>query len=114
MDTLPIPDLRFDFGAIEALESEGLNLMDGLDEAAFRRPSVIAKLVWAGQLHARPDLTLADARAELARRPARDVVELVTAAMIRDMGQANEEASAEDAPPPPAQPRMEVARDPAQ
>ena len=101
-------NLRFDFGAIEALEEQGINLMAGLDEAEFRKPSVVSRLIWAGQLHERPELTLEETRAALARLAPRDVLESLTAAIIRDLGSTDADANTDTAP---AVPGMALARD---
>ena len=100
-DSAPLNlDLRFDFGAVEALEREGCNLFDGIAPEEFRKPSVLVRLVWAGQLHARPALTLDEARAELARRRPVDVLAAVADAVRRDVGdEPDDEEAPDDAPP---------------
>lgn len=53
-------DLRFDFAALLALEEKQQVNVFAPETYRNASPSLVVKVLWAGMLHIRPDLTLAE------------------------------------------------------
>ena len=102
-------DLKFTFGAIVALESAGLDLMaeGGISQDDMRKPSVFARLYWAGRLHAEPELTYEEATKDLLKVSFGDAMRAVTAALKRDINNG-EDPDSQDAGSGVAQPRPDA------
>jgi hypothetical protein len=84
--------LRFDFEAVSRLEEElGETLEITLRRAASLSARSICGLVWAGLLHAEPDITMKKVRAMIPLHNIKGILEIVTTAVNRSTGLAEEE-----------------------
>lgn len=93
-------NLRYDFGALCALEEQGINLMTGAEEALQQFKNFVP-LVWAGLLHEDPDLTADTVKERIRSWRPREIVDQVSAALVRDIGEpkADDETAATDSAP---------------
>lgn len=93
-------NLRYDFGALVALEERGINLMTDAEDALKQFKNFVP-LVWAGLLHEDPDLTEDAVKKQLQRVKPRDLIDQVSAALVRDIGEnkADDETAASDPAP---------------
>lgn len=82
------PEIRFDFAAIVALESDGINLMgnDDRTKELLAKPSGYLALYRAGRLHEVPEFTREAALMELKEFSPKQIVEGITSAIQRDIG----------------------------
>jgi hypothetical protein len=84
----------YDFGAIVALDEEGLNLFE-LDEKDYQKPSNLVKLAWAGSLRDNPEITLEQAKEQIGRLGVVEAIKLITGAVTEAMP-ADDETSEEN------------------
>ncbi len=84
--------LRFDNAALIAIEDEAGLTVTELG-AALQRGSLktVAVLLWAGRLHAEPELKLAEVINEIDLRKLQDVAQAVEQAMVAAFGEMAEE-----------------------
>jgi hypothetical protein len=89
--------LAYNFNAIEKLYEEGLDLLGGaLTDADFRRPPNIVLMYWAGSLHLKPELTIDEARAEIANGSVKDLILQITNCLKESLGSEEENTGEED------------------
>lgn len=87
-------NLRYDFVSVIELEAQGINLLDGgLNKETLMKPKNVQLFVWAGLLHAHPDLKLEDVRGHLKGRKPKEVFDAVTEAVTRDLADSKAQAA---------------------
>lgn len=86
-------EFRFSWKALKRLWKEhNINLLGPLDAVELNNPDTVTAFVWAGLLHANPDLTLEQVDEWIELDKFAQISQALAEALMRDMGVSQDES----------------------